>query len=146
MDATQRINKAVGKAERYRSVLGQTDLTFSYLLLQQFHMQCLWLVIPVTENPFLSLAWLLDNASPYLPLRCLHLITCVLVGDNVGIGFLVRRVAPSGENEEGNELIYKAAAEHSRFLNAVTQRHAAQKKTNWKYRVIQEFETLCNRQ
>lgn len=50
---------------------------------------------PISENP--SSAGLLDNASPYqLPSR-LQAITCILVGDNMGIGFLVRRVAPSGE-------------------------------------------------
>lgn len=51
----------------------------------------------------LSLPVLPDNVSPYLLPSRLQVITCILVGDNMGIGFLVRRVAPSGENEEGNE-------------------------------------------
>lgn len=58
---------------------------------------------PLQKIHFLSLAGLLNNASLYQLLSRLQLITCILVGDNAGIGFLVRRVAPSGENEEGNE-------------------------------------------
>lgn len=64
-------------------------------LVHKFHMQCLrwrWSLFQVICP--LSSAGVLDNASLYrLPSR-LQVITCVLVGDNWGIGFLVRRIAP----------------------------------------------------
>lgn len=47
---------------------------------------------------FKSLARLLDNLNPYLSLcRFKFIITCILVSDNVRIGFLVRKVAPGGK-------------------------------------------------
>lgn len=75
------------------------------------------------KSIFLSLAGLLNNASPYQLLSRLQLITCILVGDNAGIGFLVRRVAPSGENEERNEKWSTKLQQSAAFLTAQTYNH-----------------------
>lgn len=84
-----------GRSNRlwHRVLASSMDFTCNVLRLQ-------WSRLQGKKIHFLSLAGLLDNASPYLPLSWLQLITSILVGDNMGIGFLVSRVAPSGENEE----------------------------------------------
>lgn len=86
----------------------EAELTFSEshrlcgsesTLVHKFHMQCLrWRRSPFQVICPLSSAGVLDNASLYLLPSRLRVITCVLVGDNLGIGFLIRWIAPCGEN------------------------------------------------
>lgn len=75
-------------------------------------------VVPIELEILLGSTRPLDNASLYRLLSLLQIITCVLVGDNVGTGFLVRRVAPSGEREEGDEKRSTRLQQSIAFLTA----------------------------